>query len=154
MTGRMKWAARIVVAVAAPLALLAWLRLAMPLERYVLSAKHIEYIGFSSYWDGGSRSFAFKLPGCRSMVVFVPHRNPELGGNPDFQEIYLGPNDEAKRQVRVEPGSALETRLLTLLRTATAKTNAATSLTNWPWAPTTKDLKWLAERIQDRKSKW
>jgi hypothetical protein len=88
------------------------------------------------------------------MVVFVPHRNPELGGNPDFQEIYLGSNDEAKRQVRVEPGSRLETRLLTLLRTASAKTTAETSPTNWPWAPTTKDLKWLAERIQDRKSKW
>jgi hypothetical protein len=150
----MKRAARIGVAAVALLAVLAWLRLAIPFQRYLLSAKHIEYTGLSSYWDGGSRSFAFKLPGWPSMVVFVPHRNPELGGNPDFQEIYLGPNDEAKRQVRVEPGSGLETRLLILLRTATAKTNAETSPTNWPWAPTTKDLKWLAERIQDRKSKW
>jgi hypothetical protein len=88
------------------------------------------------------------------MVVFVPHRNAAFGGNADFQEIWLGPNKAAMRQVCLKPGSAFEAHLLTLLRTATVKENREASLTNWPWAPAPKDLQWLAARIEDRKSKW
>jgi len=154
MTPRVKWAGRVLVSVVLLLALLILLWLAIPFERCLVVAKHIELTGLSSFWDGGSRSFAFKLPGWRSMVVFVPHRNPEFGGNPDFQEIWLKPNDASTRQVCLRPGSALETHLLTLLRTASVKANLEASLTNWPWAPASKDLKWLAARIEDRRSKW
>lgn len=154
MTPRVRWAGRLLVGVALLLALFALLWLAIPFERCLLVANHIELTGWSSYWDGGSRSFAFKLPGWRSVVVFVPHRSPELGGNPDFQDIWLGPNNASMRQIRLRPGSALETHLLTLLRTASVKANREASLTNWPWAPTSKDLKWLAARIEDRRSKW
>ena len=136
------------------LAFFAALRLAIPFERYLLAIKHVELTGWSSYWDGGSRSFAFNLPGWRSMIVLVPHRNAALGGNPDFQEIWLGPNKAAMRQVCLRPGSALEAHLLTLLRAASVKENRETSLTNWPWAPSLGDLRWLAARIEDRRSKW
>ena len=154
MSPRVKYGAGILVALVALLAFLVVFRLATPFACYISSAKQIELTGWSSYWDGGSRSFAFRLPGWRSMIVFVPHRNVALGGNPDFQEIWLGPNKAAMRQVCLEPGSALETHLLTLLRTASVKENQEASSTNWPWTPTPKDLKWLATRIQDRRSKW
>jgi hypothetical protein len=122
-------------------------------ERHLLRAGHTELTGWSSYWDGGSRSFAFELPGSHSMVVFVPHRITTFGGNSDFQEIWLG-NDAEMQQTLLIPGSALETRLLALLQTATVKANRGTIPTNWPWTPTPGELKWLATRIQDRKSKW
>ena len=154
MTACVKWAAGVVVAVVALLAVVVWVQLATTRAPYLMNTKHIELTGWSSYWDGGSRSFSFKLSQGRSMVVFVPHRNPALGGNPDFQEVWLGPNDRAKHEVRLEPGSTLEARFLTLLRTATVKTNPEASSTNWPGVPTPKDLNWLAERIQDRQSKW
>ena len=154
MTLRVKWAISFLLGGAILVALFVVLWLVIPFERCVLVVKHIELTGWSSYWDGGSRSFAFRLPGWRSMIVFVPHRNATLGGNPDFQEIWLGPNKTAMRQVCIKPGSALETHLLTLLRTASVKENREASLTNWPWAPAPKDLEWLAARIEDRKSKW
>ena len=154
MTPRAKWAGRVLMGFAILFALFVVLWLVIPFERCVLVVKQIELTGWSSYWDGGSRSFAFRLPGWRSMIVFVPHRNAALGGNPDFQEIWLGPNKAAMRQVCLKPGSALETHLLTLLRTASVKENQEASSTNWPWTPTPKDLKWLAARIQDRRSTW
>jgi hypothetical protein len=154
MTPRAKWAGRVLVSFAILFALFVVFWLVIPFERCVLVVKHIELTGWSSYWDGGSRTFAFRLPGWRSMIVFVPHRNAALGGNPDFQEIWLGPNKSAMRQVCLKPGSALETHLLTLLRTAGVKENQEASSTNWPWMPTPNDLKWLAVRIQDRRSKW
>lgn len=154
MTSRIKWAGSGVVGFAAVFALFVVLWLAMPFERCVLLVKHIELTGWSSYWDGGSRSFTFSLAGWRSMIVFVPQRNAGFGGNPDFQEIWLGPNEAAMRQVCLKPGSALETHLLTLLRTASVKESQEANPTNWPWTPTPKDLKWLAARIEDRSSKW
>jgi len=153
MTHRLKWAGSLLVGAVTLLALFVALWLAVPFERYLSTIKHVELTGWSSYWDGGSRSFAFKLPGWRSMVVFVPHRNAAFDGNPNFQEIWLGPNTTAMRQVCLEPGSALERHLLTLLRTASVKENRKASLTNWP-SPTPKDLQWLTARIEDRKSKW
>jgi hypothetical protein len=154
MTSRVKWAGSVLVGFAALFALLVAIWLAIPFERCVLVVKHIELTGWSSYWDGGSRSFTFSLPGWRSMVVFVPHRNAALGGNPNFQEVWLGPNKAAMRQVGLKPGSTLESHVLSLLRTATVKESQAASSTNWPWTPTAKDLTWLAARIQDRTSKW
>lgn len=154
MSTRVKWAVSILVAASALFTILILLRAATPFESHVLSAKRIELTGWSSYWDGGSRSFAFELPSSRHMVIFVPQRHPEFGGNPDFQEIWLGPNKEGMHQVCLKPASALEARLLALLQTATVTTNTRASPTNWPWTPTPRELKWLAERIQDRKSKW
>ncbi len=150
---RIKWVACALVVVGSLITTSLWFWRATPLERDLLKAGHIEFTGWSSYWDGGSRSFAFELPGSHSMVVFVPHRNAAFDGNPDFQEIWLG-DDAEMRQTLLKSSSALETRLLTLLQTATIKTNPGATLTNWPWTPTPGELKWLATRIQDRKSKW
>ncbi len=154
MTSRVKWAGSLLVGAATLFALLVALRQAIPVERYLLAVKHVELTGWSSYWDGGSRSFTFKMAGWRPMVVFVPHRNEAFGGNPDFQEIWLGPDQATMRQVCLRPGSALEAHLLALVRTASVTQNKEAGLTNWPWTPTPENLKWLATRIQDRKSKW
>lgn len=151
-TAGIKWAGRILACIAALSALIIVLWQAVPFQRCVLLVNHIEFIGWGSYWDGGSRSFTFSLPGWRTMVVLAPHRNEAFGGNPDFQEIWLGPDEETKRQVCLKPGSALEAHLLTLVRTASV--NQEPSSTNRFWRPTLYELKWLAERIQDRKSKW
>ena len=72
MSTRAKWAISILVAASALFAILLLLRAATPFESHVLSAKRIELTAWSSYWDGGSRSFAFELPNSRHMVIFVP----------------------------------------------------------------------------------
>jgi hypothetical protein len=94
------------------------------------------------------------LPYGHSTQVFVHHRNPVFDGNPDFQEIRLQPNAATNVRMPLEPGSALEAKLVTLLQTARVKANEDGSLSNQVWAPHASDLKWLVERIQDRKSKW
>jgi hypothetical protein len=125
-----------------------------PLDRQILSASHIEYYGKCALWDGGSRFFEFRLPYWHSMVVFVSHRNADFGGNRDYQEIRLGPSEKSMRDLTLEPGSVLETKLVALLRTAKVKSGRGRNLSNRVWAPTPDDLKWIIERIQDRKSAW
>jgi hypothetical protein len=37
-------------------------QIAKPLDQQILTARHLDYIGKDVLWDGGSRSFTFRLP--------------------------------------------------------------------------------------------
>jgi hypothetical protein len=72
-------------------------------------------------------------------------------GNPDFQEIWLDRHGGFNPHIDVPPGSELESKLVVLLRTATVRTNVAERFSAPPRA---ERLRWVIERIRDRKTKW
>ena len=122
-----------------------------PLDQQVLSANHLEYIAEAFPADGGSRMFLFYMqpPEHRQLALLVRHRNFT---NADFQEIWLDRNPGFGTHTDVQPGSALEVKLIQLLQTATINTNADLQFITHP--PSLDHLKWVTKRIQDRKSKW
>jgi len=123
-----------------------------PLDQQVLAADGIEFLGQDFPADGGSRGFFFRLPHGQPMVLLVRHRDARKGGNPEFQEIWLDRIGGFETYVDVRPSSPLETKLVTLLQVATVRPN--TRFSEPPNAPNAEQLKWVVDRIQDRKSKW
>ncbi len=81
----------------------------------------------------------------------VLHRQAVLGGNPNFQEIRIDRYGGFALYVDVKVGSKLEKKLLDLLQTATVNTNRAD---NYIRPPKSENLKWIVQRIQDRRSGW
>lgn len=148
---RIKW----IVAAVALLALIVGgayvLWVSRPLERQVLSAQHIEFIGEAIAADGGSHAFFFRLSYGRPMALLVRHRLAGFGANPEFQEIWLDRSNAFITHIEIQPGSELERKLVGLLRTATPKTSAAETFMT---PPRPERLAWVIERIQDRKTKW
>lgn len=122
------------------------------LTKEVLSAQHLEFVGEMPIPDGGSLVFHFLLPHRRGLAIQVLHRHDFLGGNPKFQEIRLDRSGAMKAYIDLRPGSELETKLLSLLETATCD-NKGRPAYGWQ-LPTPERLKWLRERIRDRTSKW
>jgi len=130
-------------------ALLAIARL--PLDRRILAATQIEYLGEDFPLDGGSRDLFFRLKNGGGMVLQVCHRDPRFGGNPDFQEIWVSADARFKTYIPVAPGSALERKIVSLLGSATCASKPEASLRE---PPRPEALRWAIERIEDRKTKW
>jgi len=124
------------------------------LEQQVLSADHLEYLAEAFPSDGGSRVFFFYMhpPKHQLLALMVRHRNPALGGNADFQEIWLDRGGGFGTHTDVQPASALEAKLLLLLQAATIGTNAELHVTTKP--ASLDHLKWVTERMTDRRAKW
>src|SRR5438876_830288 len=120
-----------------------------PLDQQVLAAEHLEYLAEAFPADGGSRVFFFYVhpPQRQLLAVIVRHRNAALGGNADFQEIWLDRGGGFGTHTDVQPDSALEAKLLQLLRTAMINTNADLHIITHP--AKLDHLKWVAERMKD-----
>lgn len=129
-------------------------QLRKPFLQQLSTARYVELIRKGSIWDGGSRYFVLRLPYWHTAVVFVPHRNPGLGGNPGFQEVWIRPDEYSRDGFQLEAGSELEAHVVSLLRTAAVAAPRPGSPEDRVWEPTPDDLKWLVERIQNRRSKW
>ncbi len=127
-----------------------------PLEQQVLSANQLEYISEDFPPDGGSHVFFFYMqpPRHQLLALLVRQRNPAFGGNPDFQEIWLDRTGGFGTYTDVRPGSALESKVIQLLSTASLRTNANETFVDPANPPNLERLKWVIERIKDRKSKW
>ena len=121
-------------------------------EQEILAADRVMFDGECPIPDGGSCVFDLRLPHNRSMQVQVVHRRPDFGGNPEFQEIRLYRFAGPDRCINLQRGSALEAKVLALLRAADISTNGAAD--GFPTQPTAERLRWLIERILDRKTKW
>ncbi len=131
----------------------AWFHGMRPLnEQEILAADKVTFEGECAIPDGGSYMFDLRLPHNRSMQVEVVHRRPDYGGNPEFQEIRLYRFAGPDRCINLQPGSVLEAKVLALLRAADIGTNGAAD--GLPTQPTAERLRWLSERILDRKTKW
>ncbi len=125
-----------------------------PLEQQVLSAQRLEYLAEAFPADGGSRVYFFYMhpPQRQMLALMVRHRNAALGGNADFQEIWLDRGGGFATHTDVQAGSPLETKVLRFLGTATINTNADLHIITHP--ADLDHLKWVVERMKDRNSKW
>jgi hypothetical protein len=131
-----------------------WFQSMRPLtEQEVLAAKRVDFVEEVPIPDGGSYVFHFRLPHKRSMAVQVVHRHTGMGGNPDFQEIRLDRFGAMSPYIDLRPGSPLEAKLLSLLQNAGIDTNAAAPDAEFT-SPRPERLRWLMDRIRDRKAKW
>ena len=122
-----------------------------PLEEQIRSAMHLTFIGEEPVLDGGSYTFFFELPRHRPMALKVRHRRADLGGNAEFQEIWLDRTGGMNPHLDLQPGSELESKIITLLGSATCKTNSGRHFTT---PPRRERLQWVVERIRDRKTTW
>ena len=150
MLRRIKWA--LVIAVVGVLAVTAFVfsSRTKPVEQQVMEADRLEFIGEDFPLDGGSRAFFFHMPGKQYLMLLVVHRGAVKDrGKPDFQEIRI--HGYQRRLTDVEAGSALEEKLVALLRTATINTNEGR---HYSARPKPESLLWIIERMQDRKSTW
>jgi hypothetical protein len=120
-------------------------------DRQILRAKSLDFVGEAYPPDGGSRVFLFELPRHRFFAVMVRHRHPALGGNAAFQEIWVGQNPGFRSHFDLIPGSLVEAKLLKLLRTARCHDVSFGFITR---PPQTNALVWLDQRIRDRASTW
>ena len=121
------------------------------LEEQIHSASSVTFIGEAPVTDGGSYTFFFLLPRRHQMALKVRHRRPDMGGNANFQEIWLDSSGGMNPHLDLQPGSQLESKILTLLESATCKANAREDFMT---PPTQERLRWVVERIRDRKSVW
>src|SRR5580765_5030593 len=78
-----------------------------PLDQQVLNAQRLEYVAEAFPTDGGSRVFFFYThpPERQMLALLVRHRNPALGGNADFQEIWLDRGGGFGTHTDVQAGS-------------------------------------------------
>jgi hypothetical protein len=151
MGKRTKWV--LAITAVAVLAAIAWRFLAgaKPVDQSLLAADHVDFIGELPVPDGGSITFFFLLPHSQPMALLVRHRDPRFGANPEFQEIWLDRYGGFNPHIDVSPATPLESKLVGLLLSATIKTNAG----EHGWEPPNPErLKWIIQRIQDRKSPW
>jgi hypothetical protein len=143
-----------IVVMAAVTLIAGWFHSMRPLtEQELLAADHLDFIEEQAIPDGGSFVFFFALPHKRSVAIQVLHRRADMGGNPDFQEIRIDRLGAMNPYIDLRPGSPLESHLLSLLQTARTDTNAAVPHTEFTF-PRPERLRWLMDRIRDRKAKW
>ena len=115
----------------------------------LLRVDHLEFVGEHSVNDGGSRLFDFRAGSYGWLGVLIRHRNPDFDGYPDAQEIGLW--RRGQDYFVLVPQSPSEQRLLALLQSASVNTN------RWggtPDCPSQDRLRWIINRIRDRKSPW
>ena len=146
----MKRALVVVVVGVLAAAFFVFFRQVKPVEQQVMEAKTLEFIGEDFPLDGGSRAFFFHMPGKQYLMLLVLHRGPVRdGGNPDFQEIRI--HGYQRKLTNVVAGSALEQKLISLVRTARINTNEGRQ---YSARPKPERLTWIIERMEDRESTW
>jgi hypothetical protein len=116
-------------------------------ESIIRHAKQMEFIGESVYPDGGSVGFNFLTEPQGQFQVIVRHRQSGKGGNPAFQEVYIGVGTQL---TVIAPKSVAENDLLRLLPTAGINTNFSDVV----GMPKRERLQWLEQRIFRRDSAW
>jgi len=150
MLRRIKRALIIAVVGVLAVAVFVFSRPVKPVEQQVMEADRLEFIGEDFPSDGGSRAFFFHMPGKQYLMLLVVHRGSVKDrGNPDFQEIRI--HGYQRKLTNVVAGSALEEKLVALLRTATINTNEGR---HYSARPKPERLTWIIERMEDRKSTW
>jgi hypothetical protein len=120
-------------------------RKADPVEQQLLTAERLEFFGADFPAEGGSPDFFFLLPLQQPLALLSgQRRSADEFIPPDFQTIVITGN---RGRTNVSAGSALEEKLLTLLRTATINTNAGRG---HDVRPSSERLQWLIERVENR----
>ena len=121
-----------------------------PTDQQTFLADRIEFLGEYLPGDGVSYVFCFRLPCGSHMTVSALHRTDKFEGeHPEPQGIWL--EQKGARPTQLQPGTAVETKLVILLRHAKMRTDVSEQHDS---PPRPARLEWLIERIEDRESAW
>lgn len=125
------------------------MRRSMSADSALPKVGHLEFVGEHMVNDGGSHIFDFRAGTYGWIGVMVRHRSAEFGASSGFQEIRLWRREQ--EYLVLEAQSQSEQHLLRLLGSASINTNRWSGT---PSRPSDERLRWLINRIQNRKSQW